>query len=93
MLIKDNLNKSKTVVDALIKQFRKLPKVVCKPAQWDRGGEVPGHKDFTAGADIKIFVFDPSARWQKGLNETTNRLLRRYFPEGADISISIRKAA
>lgn len=87
MLMKVSDNKTKTVVDALIKQSRKLPKELYKSLTWDRGTEMNGHKEFTVATDIKIFLCDPSSPWQRGSNENTNRLLREYFPKGTDISI------
>ena len=87
MLMKVSDNKTKTVVDALIKQSRKLPKELYKSLTWDRGTEMKGHKEFTVATDIKIFLCDPSSPWQRGSNENTNGLLREYFPKGTDISI------
>jgi len=87
MLAKVKNNDTATVVDALIKQSRKLPKELYKSLTWDRGAEMKGHKEFTIATDIKVFFCDPQSPWQRGSNENTNRLLRQYFPKGTDISI------
>ena len=87
MLLKVSDNKTKTVIDALIKQSCKLPKELYKSLTWDRGTEMKGHKNFTVATDIKIFLCDPRSPWQRGSNENTNRLLREYFPKGTDISM------
>lgn len=87
MLVKVKDNRTKTVVDALIKQSRKLPTELYKSLTWDRGTEMKGHKEFTVATDIKIYLCDPRSPWQRGSNENTNRLLREYLPKGTDISI------
>lgn len=87
MLAKVKDNKTSTVISALIKQSRKLPRELYKSLTWDRGTEMNGHKDFTVATDIKVFLCDPQSPWQRGSNENTNRLLRQYFPKGTDISM------
>ena len=87
MLAKVSDNKTATVVGALIKQSKKLPKELYKSLTWDRGPEMTNHKAFTIATDIKVYFCDPKSPWQRGSNENTNRLLRQYFPKGSDLSI------
>ena len=87
MLAKVSNNKTATVIAALIKQSKKLPSELYKSLTWDRGCELSGHKTFTLATNFQVYFCDPSTPWQRGSNETTNRLLRQYFPKGADLSI------
>ncbi len=87
MLAKVGNKDSHSVIQALIKQARKLPKDLYRSLTWDRGCEMAGHKAFTLATDIGVFLCGPHNPWQRGTNENTNRLLRQYFPRGTDLSI------
>ena len=86
MLVKVGRKDTETVVNALIKNARKLPQELYKSLTWDRGKEKAAHKRFTMATDIKVFFCDPQSPWQRGSNENTNGLLRQYMPKGIDIS-------
>jgi IS30 family transposase len=83
MLAKVGNKDSHSVIQALIKQSRKLPKELYRSLTWDRGCEMAGHKKFTLATKIDVFLCDPHSPWQRGSNENTNRLLRQYFVSGA----------
>jgi len=87
MLAKVHNKDSHSVIQALIKQSRKLPKELYRSLTWDRGCEMAGHKNFTLATDIDVFLCEPHSPWQRGSNENTNRLLRQYFPKGTNLSL------
>ena len=87
MLAKVKDKKTETVINALIKQSKKLPNELYKSLTWDRGSEMADHERFTLATDIDVYFCDPSSPWQRGSNENTNRLLREYFPKGTDLSV------
>lgn len=86
MLVKLDGKDSQTVVNALIKNARKLPQELYKSLTWDRGTEMHAHKQFTVATDIQVYFCDPQSPWQRGSNENTNGLLRQYFPKGMVLS-------
>jgi IS30 family transposase len=86
MLAKLENKNSSTVIAALVKQSKKLPKELYKSLTWDRGTELSAHQDFTVATKIQVYFCDPGSPWQRGSNENTNRLLRQYFPKGTDLS-------
>ncbi len=86
MLVKVAGKDTETVIDALIKNARKLPDQLYQSLTWDRGKEMADHKRFTLATDIKVYFCDPQNPWQRGSNENTNGLLRQYFPKGTDLS-------
>jgi IS30 family transposase len=87
MLAKVPNRETQTVVNALIKQARKLPDELYKSLTWDRGKELADHQRFTMETKIAVYFCDPQSPWQRGSNENTNRLLRQYFPKGTDLSV------
>ena len=87
MLVKVGSKHTQAVVDALIKNARKLPQELYKSLTWDRGHEMADHKRFTLATDVKVYFCDPQNPWQRGTNENTNGLLRQYLPKGTDLSV------
>jgi IS30 family transposase len=86
MLVKVAQKDTETVINALIKNARKLPQELYQSLTWDRGKEMTGHKRFSVATDVKVYFCDPQNPWQRGTNENTNGLLRQYFPKGIDLS-------
>lgn len=68
-----------SVVTALIKQAKRLPKELCRSLTWDRGKELADHKRLALATDLDVYFCDPHSPWQRGTNENTNRLLRQYL--------------
>ena len=87
MLAKVAGKDTQTVVSALIKQAKKLPRELYKSLTWDRGKELTDHRRFTLATKIDVYFCDPQSPWQRGSNENTNGLLRQYFPKGTDLSV------
>lgn len=86
MLAKVGSRHTQTVVDALIRQARKLPAELQRSLTWDRGNELADHRRFSMATNIDVYFCDPHSPWQRGSNENTNRLLRQYFPKGLDLA-------
>ena len=87
MLVKVANKDTASVVSALIKQARKLPRELYQSLTWDRGKELADHRRFTLATDVDVYFCDPRSPWQRGTNENTNRLLRQYLPKGTDLSV------
>ena len=86
MLVKVPSRDTETVINALIKQARKLPRELYQSLTWDRGKEMADHQRFSLATDIRVYFCDPQSPWQRGSNEQVNGLLRQYFPKGMDLS-------
>ena len=85
-LIKVKDATTESVVNALSRHVRTLPRKLKRSLTWDRGKEMANHRGFSVATDVKVYFCDPHSPWQRGTNENTNGLLRQYFPKGTDLS-------
>jgi IS30 family transposase len=73
-------NKTKKLVNLAIRKLLRPYKIT-----FDNGGEFADHKEISKALKCKIYFAKPYHSWQRGLNENTNGLLRRYCPKGMKI--------
>lgn len=83
---------TETVVNALIKNARRLSRQLYRSLTWDRGKEMAGHRRFTLATDIQVYFCDPHHPWQRGSKENTNDLLRQYLPKASVLPMSRRRS-
>lgn len=86
MLVQVGGKDSESVVEALVRQVKRLPQGLMSSLTWDRGMELAHHRRFTIATEVGVYFCDPQSPWQRGTNENTNGLLRQYFPQGSDLS-------
>ena len=82
LLVKVPSKDSTRVARALARRIKRLPASLKASLTWDRGSELTQHAAFTLATDVAVYFCDPRRPWQRGSNENTNGLLRRYFPKG-----------
>ena len=86
LIVKVKNRKSNTVVYALSNAILKLPVEKRKSMTYDNGTEMAEHKLFTKLTGMKVYFAHPYSSWERGTNENTNGLIRRYFPKKTDFN-------
>jgi IS30 family transposase len=85
-VVVDQLAAAASIISALTRHVRRLPKRLRRSITWDQGKGMSKHASFSVNTDVKVYYCDPHSPWQRGSNENTNGLLRQYFPRGTDLS-------
>jgi len=71
---------SKSALDTINAQKQIFNKLPAKTVTTDNGYEFTKHEELHQ-LGIKTFFADPYSSWQRGTNENTNGLIRRYLPK------------
>ena len=70
------------VCDALTRRIQGLPEGAMRTLTWDQGREMARHQRLTRDTGVEVLFAHPHSPWERGTNENTNRLIRRYLPKG-----------
>ena len=71
------------VSNAIIELLYPIRKVIHTITS-DNGKEFTLHENISKSLNIDFYFCDPYSSWQRGLNENTNGLIRRYIPKKTD---------
>jgi IS30 family transposase len=76
---------------AQLLMFNGLPAKARRSTTLDNGKENHGHKQLKTKLGMQAYFADPYSSWQRGCNENTNGLLRRYVPKQTDFRTLTQK--
>lgn len=86
ILVKLENKKSETVRHAFADRLSILPSLFRKTMTYDNGTEMAQHKLLTAQTGMDVYFAHPYASWERGTNENTNGLIRRFYPKKTDFN-------
>ncbi len=86
MLSKLGDRSANSVAQAHIERLSALPEQWRRTLTVDNGSEFAQFSRVEQACAIRFYFADPYCAWQRGTNENTNGLVRRYLPKGADFS-------
>lgn len=90
-IIPVNSKHTKIVTKAIAETMKKLSPELRKTMTHDNGTEMANHKWLTNKTGMDIYFANPYSSWERGTNENTNGLIRRFFPKGTDFSNVTKK--
>jgi IS30 family transposase len=86
MMVQMSNRKSKTVTEEFARYLLKHPQYLRKSMTYDNGLEMANHKWLTKKTNMDIYFAHPYSSWERGTNENTNGLIRRFLPKGTDFN-------
>jgi len=72
--------------EASVRLFKDIPEAKKQTITYDNGLEFAEHELTEKQTHLKAFFAHPYHSWERGTNENTNGLIRRYFPQGTVFS-------
>ena len=91
LIVKLKARNSKEVAKMFSKILNKLNPILKKSMTYDNGTEMARHKEITNKTGMKIYFAHPYSSWERGTNENTNGLIRRYLPKVTDFNLIDKK--
>lgn len=91
LIVKLKARNSKEVAKMFSKILNKLNPILKKTMTYDNGTEMARHEKITQKTGMKIYFAHPYSSWERGTNENTNGLIRRYLPKGTDFNLISKK--
>jgi len=87
-LLAEKMNNGSAEVTADITSdlFEELPECLTISITYDQGSEFAWHRVIEAETKMTVYFCHKSSPWERGSNENTNGLLRRFIPKGTDLS-------
>lgn len=86
IILKLKDRRTETVTKEMKETLNTLPIKLRQSMTYDNGFEMANHKWLTKQTGIRVYFAHPYSSWERGTNENTNGLIRRYFPKGTDFS-------
>jgi transposase, IS30 family len=71
---------------AILEGFSEVSNKYIRSITFDNGSEFYQHYNLKFLLECKTYFADPYSSWQRGINEHTNGILRRFFPKNMDFS-------
>ena len=84
IIIKLKSRKAAEVAEMFSKKLNQLNAKLRKSMTYDNGIEMARHELITQKTGMKIYFAHPYSSWERGTNENTNGLIRRYLPKGTE---------
>ncbi|WP_298782739.1 IS30 family transposase [uncultured Polaribacter sp.] len=92
LIVKIESKKANEVAKKFSRILNKLNPIFKNSMTYDNGIEMARHEKITKNTGMKIYFAHPYSSWERGTNENTNGLIRRYLPKGTDFNeISLKQ--
>jgi IS30 family transposase len=86
LIVKLESKKADEVANEFSKILNNLNPIYKKSMTYDNGIEMARHEKITQKTGMKIYFAHPYSSWERGTNENTNGLIRRYLPKGTNFN-------